>query len=130
MPTQSVGHSLGRSGTSPGALHRRRGAGADDAADPVERDRLGGELGLPPGGACGCVRRRVGPDGESGDDVVGRGLVARVVAEWCELGDELGELGGVLEVDRDGALVAGGAAERPRVGFAKLVRGSSERRAR
>ena len=79
----------------------------------VDRHRVAGEVHEPPRGACRGVRRRIATRREGGDDVVRvRAVRARLVAQRGEVGDDLGELIRMLEIDGEEALVAGRPAER------------------
>src|SRR5215211_6392521 len=80
------------------------------------------------GGACGEVRRRIAAGREGDDDVVGlRGVPAGLPAQRREVGDDLGELFGVVQGEGEETLVQRRPAHWP--GLA-VVAGDPHRDAR
>ena len=89
------------------------GAVADHCPYQVRGCPVGGKLDEPPGGAGRGVRGGVAAGREGGDDIVRlRGGACRL-AQRAEVGHDLGELAGVVEVDGHETLVPCGPAQRP-----------------
>src|SRR5205823_5533062 len=87
---------------------------ADHAAHPIDRYPLPIRSHQPPRGSGLAVGRGVDARLEFGDHVVGLvGVPPRLLAERPEPGDDLRQLVRAIEVDREEAVVAGGAAHRP-----------------
>lgn len=81
---------------------------AEYASHLVERHCFRRELRQPPGGARLGVGRRIGAGWEGDGDVV-RGRLS--LADIGDGGDDVGELVRLFEIDREEAVVPGGAAQ-------------------
>src|SRR5215212_4928994 len=81
---------------------RGRRSVADHTAYLAHRHPVPRKLHHPPGGACRCVGRRIGAHRQRRDDVEGLLHVpSDLLANRGDLGDDLGELVRLLEVDRE-----------------------------